>query len=237
VAGNPKRWVAGNPKRWVAGDPNGGCLATSNGGCLATSAAGTYTVVASFAGSADYSAARSGPVTFTIGAGTAAIALTSSAGSTDYGQSIAFVADLAASVAPGGTVTFLDGGTTLATVPLDGSGAATLLTNGSTPSLTLRVSVPSGRVRYKKRQRGSASADRTGEFHRPGAYSAHTGHTWHPQKHAQYVPSMGNMEVCSARREGHLSRHNKRDPGSNRCRIPLQFGVSRVQLLGHRLLH
>jgi hypothetical protein len=78
-----------------------------------------------------------GPVTFTIGAGTAAIALTSSAGSTDYGQSITFVANVAAGVAPSGTVTFLDGGTTLATVPLDGSGAATLLTNGSTPSLTL----------------------------------------------------------------------------------------------------
>jgi hypothetical protein len=105
-----------NPKWWVSGN------------LLATSAAGTYTVVASFAGSADYSAARSGPVTFTIGAGTAAIALTSSAGSTDYGQSITFVANVAASVAPGGTVTFLDGGTTLAKYKRG---------NGSTPSLAL----------------------------------------------------------------------------------------------------
>ena len=58
------------------------------------------------------------------------IALTSSTGSAVYGQPITFVATVAAAVTPSGTVTFLDGGTTLATVALDGSGTATLTTHG-----------------------------------------------------------------------------------------------------------
>ena len=58
--------------------------------------AGTYTVVASFAGTADYSAVQSAPVAFTIGQGTATIALTSSIGSAVYGQAITFVAKVAA---------------------------------------------------------------------------------------------------------------------------------------------
>ena len=45
-----------------------GSAATGTGTATAPSSAGTYTVVASFAGSADYAAAQSGPVTFTIAA-------------------------------------------------------------------------------------------------------------------------------------------------------------------------
>ncbi len=98
-------------------------------GSTPPTAAGTYTVVAGFAGNADYLAVQSAPVTFTIGVGTATIALTSSTGSTVYGQAITFVAKVAAGVSPGGTVTFLDAGTALATVALDSSGAATLITS------------------------------------------------------------------------------------------------------------
>ena len=50
--------------------------------------------------------------------------------STVYGQAITFVAKVAADVTPGGTVTFLDAGTVLATVTLDVSGSATLVTSG-----------------------------------------------------------------------------------------------------------
>lgn len=73
--------------------------------------------------------ALSAPVTFTIGQGAATLNLASSGGSALYGQSIGFTASVAAGAGtPGGTVTFFDGTTPLATVPLDGSGTATFTT-------------------------------------------------------------------------------------------------------------
>jgi len=91
--------------------------------------AGTYTVVARFPGSADYSAVQSAPVTFTIGRASAMIALASSGGSAVYGQPVTFVTTVAAVGAPTSTVTFFDGATALATVPLDSSGRAVLTTS------------------------------------------------------------------------------------------------------------
>jgi len=90
--------------------------------------AGTYTVVASFAGSADYAPKESAPATFTIGRGSTTIGLTSSGGAAVFGQSVAFVATVKATGTPGGTVTFFDGATPLGTAALDGSGKATLTT-------------------------------------------------------------------------------------------------------------
>ena len=90
--------------------------------------AGTYSVVASYAGSADYAPAQSTATTFVIQRGSAAIALASSGGSAVFGQSVAFVATVQTAVAPGGTVTFMDSSSPLATVAVDGSGKATLTT-------------------------------------------------------------------------------------------------------------
>ena len=94
------------------------------------SAAGTYTVVADFPGSGDYASALSAPVTFEISAVSATVALTSTAGSAVYGQSVTLTATVTSADAsagpPTGTVTFLDGNTTLGVVPLDASGQATL---------------------------------------------------------------------------------------------------------------
>ena len=56
-------------------------------GSTPPTAFGTYTVVASFAGSTDYSAVQSAPVTFTIGQAIPTIALTASVNSAIYGQS------------------------------------------------------------------------------------------------------------------------------------------------------
>ncbi len=94
--------------------------------------AGNYTVVAAFAGSVDYAAVRSAPVPFTIAQEGATIALASSVTSAVFGESVTFVATVAAvsSGTPGGTVTFSDGGTALATVALGASGKATLTTSG-----------------------------------------------------------------------------------------------------------
>ena len=98
----------------------------TNLGSTAPSAAGTYTVVASFPGSADYAAAQSQPTTFVIVPGSATLTLTSSGGSAVYGQAVTFVATVSSGGTPGGAVTFSDDGTPLATVPLDGSGQAAL---------------------------------------------------------------------------------------------------------------
>ena len=96
-------------------------------GSAAPSDAGTYTVVASFAGSPDYAAAQSEPATFVIAPTAATITLTSPSSSTAYGQTVDFVATVnSAGGTPVGTVTFADGATALATVPLNSSGQATL---------------------------------------------------------------------------------------------------------------
>jgi hypothetical protein len=90
---------------------------------------GTYTVVASFPGTADYAPGQSAPATFTIGPGTSSIALTSSTVSAVFGQAVTLVATVtAAGGTPGGTVTFYDGATPLGTAPLDDSGRAALTT-------------------------------------------------------------------------------------------------------------
>jgi hypothetical protein len=94
-------------------------------GPAAPSAAGTYTVVARFAGSADYAAAQSKAATLAIAPAGATIALGSSNASPVFGQAVTFVATVnSASGTPVGTVTFADGATPLATVSLDGSGQA-----------------------------------------------------------------------------------------------------------------
>jgi hypothetical protein len=95
---------------------------------------GTYTVVASFPGSADYSGASGLPVTFRIMAPAASVTLVASAGSSLFGQSVTLTAT-ASLTCPGagmptGTVTFYDGGATLGEVPLDSSGRAALTVGG-----------------------------------------------------------------------------------------------------------
>ena len=102
----------------------------------APSAVGTYTVVAVFPGSSDYASAQSAPVTFEITAppevtaSSTTVALTSSAGSTVYGEPVTLVAAVTptnpGAGTPTGTVTFFDGTSELGAVTLDGSGRATL---------------------------------------------------------------------------------------------------------------
>ena len=90
---------------------------------------GTYTVVANFPGSSDYSSTRSAPVTFVIEKGTTAVAISTSGSRVVFGQSVSLVATVTAgAVTPGGTVTFYDGTTMLGTVALS-SGKATLTTS------------------------------------------------------------------------------------------------------------
>lgn len=98
-------------------------------GATPPTAVGTYTVVASLAASANYTAVQSAPVTFKIRPAITTVGLTSSTGSAVFGQLITFVANVTAAVPPGGTVTFFDNGSALATLALDGSRTATLSTS------------------------------------------------------------------------------------------------------------
>ncbi len=92
---------------------------------------GTYTVVASFPGSADYAATRAAPLTFTIGkASVQSASISPSSESAAYGQPITFLATIdGGPVAPSGTVTFYDGPNPLGTVAVDASGQAALTTS------------------------------------------------------------------------------------------------------------
>ena len=109
---------------------DGSGIAGTSLGPTPPSAPGTYTVVAAFPGNVNYSAVLSTPLSFTIGQGAATLALASSGGSAVYGQPVSLMAMVGADAGtPSGTVTFSDGATWLATVPLDGSGTATFTTS------------------------------------------------------------------------------------------------------------
>ena len=140
----------------------------TNLGSSPPTAAGNYTVVASFAGTADYSAVQSTPVTVhdrAAGDGRRS-ALTASVSSAVYGQSVTFVATVAAGTTPAGTVTFLDGGNPLATVALNGSGQATLA------ATTLSVGTHSITASYSGAQSRWRPPDR---LRRPGRHTDRAG--------------------------------------------------------------
>ena len=120
-------------------------------------AAGTYTVVARFPGSTDYAPTHSTPVVFTIARTVAAIAVAMSPSSAVYGQSVTVVATVAGASVPSGTVTFFDGATSLATVPLNGSGQATLTTTGLAVGSHAITATYSGDANFFGSQSGSAT--------------------------------------------------------------------------------
>jgi hypothetical protein len=101
----------------------------------ATSGTSTGSVVVTFAGSSsNRAAAGSGDLVVSQGATTTT--LTSSANPSGAGNSVTFTATVAPTTGTGtptGTVTFLDGTTTLGTGTLNSSGVATFSTSTSTP--------------------------------------------------------------------------------------------------------
>jgi hypothetical protein len=97
-----------------------GTSVTANGGAVTYStaalAAGSHSITASYAGDANFIASGSNPLTFSIGQGTVAVALTADSPSSAYGTATTFTATLTGPGAiPTGTVTFMDGATTLGT--------------------------------------------------------------------------------------------------------------------------
>jgi hypothetical protein len=89
---------------------------------------GSHPVTGVYSGDSNYlgnTGALNSPLT--IGQGTAAAVLASSLNPSNYGQSVTFTATLTGpNATPTGTVTFLDGATTIGTGTLDASGKATM---------------------------------------------------------------------------------------------------------------
>ena len=121
------------------------------------SAAGIYTVVAAFAGTADYIAVESTPVTFTIEPGHPRSRWPRRPARPSTARRSRSSRRCRAPITASGTVTFLDGGTTLATVPLDGSGTATLNTAGLALGPHSITATYSGDAALHGAQSGSAS--------------------------------------------------------------------------------
>ena len=121
--------------------------------------AGTYTVVAAFPGSANYSPSASAPVTFTIAPATPTVALSTATGSAVFGQAVTVTATLAAtSGTPGGSIGFLDGSTLLATVPLAGGQTQATVTLSSLPIGNHSITAAySGSANFQGVTSGSAS--------------------------------------------------------------------------------
>jgi len=122
-----------------------GATASGNGASTAPSLPGTYTVVASFTGSTDYSLA-SASKTFTIIPSGTTTTVSTSSGTIFYGQSDTFTATVkAGSIAAVGRVDFYDTttGTDLGSATLNGSGVASF-----TPSVPLPAGTQSITMSY-----------------------------------------------------------------------------------------
>ncbi len=130
-------------------------------GAAPPTATGTYTVVASFAGAANYLPVQSTPVSFTIGVGLPTLSLTSTTTSAAYGQPITLIATVTAGYPSTGTVTFLDDGIPLGTVALNASGSATLTTSLLAPGSHSITATYSGDSLFASANSGPASASIT----------------------------------------------------------------------------
>ena len=93
--------------------------------------AGTYSIKAVYGGDSKFLGSKSTAVSQVVGKATSTTTLASSRNPSSFGQSVTFTARVAPqfSGTPTGTVTFLNGGTVLATKALNGNGAATFSTS------------------------------------------------------------------------------------------------------------
>ncbi len=125
-----------------------GTLDGSGETTLSTSAlsVGSHSITVVYAGDTNFTTSTSSTLTQTINQSATSSSVSSSVNPSVYGQSVTFTATVTAT-APGsgiptGTVTFMDGSTTLGTGTLDGSGETTLSTSAlSVGSHSITVSM------------------------------------------------------------------------------------------------
>jgi len=106
--------------------------------------AGTNSITASYAGDTNFAASQSSALPFTVTATTIATTttLTASAANLTYGQALTLTATVtpASGAIPTGTVTFLNGATSLGTGTLNSSGVATLVLTPAVGSYSITAS-------------------------------------------------------------------------------------------------
>ncbi len=91
---------------------------------------GNHSITANYSGDGNFSAGSSPVLTQTVNLGTSSTAVTSSANPSGVGQAVTFTATVSGIIIqPTGTVTFIDGTTTLGTANLNASGQATFTTS------------------------------------------------------------------------------------------------------------
>jgi len=125
-----------------------GTAAVSGGTASVTTSAlavGTHFITASYSGDATYAGSTSASLTQTVDVGTVntTTTVTSSLNPSAYGLRVIFTATVGPSSGASGTVTFMDGASTVGTSALDASGAATFSTSSlavGTHSITAQYS-------------------------------------------------------------------------------------------------
>src|SRR5262249_55648264 len=105
---------------------------------------GNHTITVSYAGDTNFNSSTSAAITQTVGSAASSTTVTSSVNPSVFGQAVTFTATVSAvppaTGTPTGTVTFLDGASTLGTASLS-SGRATLATSAlSVGNHTITVS-------------------------------------------------------------------------------------------------
>jgi hypothetical protein len=111
-----------------------GTSATGTGetATLSTSALldGAHSITAVYSGDSNYATSVSNPSIVTVNKGASAVSVTSSAITANYGSSVTFTASVTGPEnPPTGTVTFMDGATTIGSGTLNSSGVATFTTS------------------------------------------------------------------------------------------------------------
>jgi uncharacterized repeat protein (TIGR01451 family) len=119
---------------------------------------GPHSITAEYGGNANYNTSTSSPLAHTVNQASTTTTLDGAPSPSTYGQTVAFVATVAAvapgSGAPAGTVTFRDDGAYLGSATLDGSGQATFDTASLAPGAHSITAEYAGSANYG----GSTSA-------------------------------------------------------------------------------
>ncbi|MDE1156648.1 MAG: Ig-like domain repeat protein [Acidobacteriaceae bacterium] len=142
---SPSPGISGSVTFYDGTNSLGSVAVASNGAALLSTSSlpfGSHSITAVYSGDSNHSASTSSAVSVRI-VQPVTFVLSSSAATAVTGTAVTFTAHLsgAASIAPSGTVNFLDGGVLIATGTLDGSGTATYTTSSlSVASHTITAS-------------------------------------------------------------------------------------------------